>query len=162
MNDLEVNQVPGLVFVRERDISSLNASELYALSNDARIIAAVLPELKVNRSVRYDFRNVQLDPGVPAGLVLEWNGLASGQDNSSAQFFDGYGTEIFTVPEDHTMNVTAYFAGGNTYAPVITAQLPAKNDEWISESSGGGGGGCSLGITGIVFAAVCAAVLRKK
>ena len=165
------DEVPDLVVLRNRNISSLSVSEVNALSNDKSIIAVVMPEMRANKSGTYRFRSVKILAGVAAGAELVWNSFADGSsenDNSYAQFFDGSGGEIFSVPEDMMMNIAVYLEAGKDYAPVITALRPqqSNHEEALGDSRGegssGGGGGCNSCTSWIVIAVVFLGVLRKK
>lgn len=155
---------PDIVIMKKRTISNLSQSVINSLSNDKSIIAAVLPQIRINKSDAYDFDNIEILSAVPSESVLVWNAFASGDDNSYAQFFDKDGTEIQKVPAEHVINITAYLEAGETYAPVITAirQSQNKHEEPSNNSGGSGGGGCNSCAGGIIISMLCVAVLRKN
>ena len=156
---------PDIVVGRSRSISSLSISAINMLSNDTSIIAAVLPEIRCNKSGRYTFGQVQIYPDIPSGSVLVWNAFASGNsdyDNSYADFLDVHNSEISQVPDEYRINIAAYLEAEKIYAPVITAIVPSSNNhDNTSESGGGGGGGCNSALYGIIFAVLCGGLARR-
>ena len=72
---------------------------------------------------------------------------------STATFYDTDGAEITTVPDNRTVNVSAYLEAGTTYAPVISAVNENK-----ASGAGSSSGGCSAGIFGL---AMCVLFFRK-
>ena len=104
----------------------LDSAALSLVSNDSYMIAAILPDIKVDESGIYEF-TVSLDKSVPENAKLIWHSFPYGQisdseDDNTALFFDEDGQEIFTVPEDFSVTVSAWLESGITYKPVIAVK----------------------------------------
>lgn len=149
-----------------RGVSALTVGQFSLLTAGNSMIAAVLPEISVNVSGTYTssdaecFGNVAISSDVPAGSLLVWNAFAAGETDSesdSAVFYDSEGKEISAVPENHIVNVAAYFEAGKVYAPVISAVLAEKEAAAVGSS----GGGCDLGVS-VFGLLICAVVFRKN
>ena len=139
---------------KARDVSSLTVGELSQVTANGSMIGAILPEVSVNVSGLYTFEsvdafaNVKISPDVPQGYALVWNAftrdsnVASVNDaaNDFAVFCDVNGSEITTVPANHTVNVSAWLDEGKTYAPVISA-VQSGDVRGVGTS----GGGCNSG-----------------
>ncbi|MBQ7561979.1 MAG: putative Ig domain-containing protein [Synergistaceae bacterium] len=101
----------------ERDINSININ-----ISDDYIIAAVLPEIHVNKSGLYELE-IELDENAQTNAKLFW--LACPQNNNPseddeiAEFYNESGQEIFTVPENKLIIVSAWLNKDIIYAPVI-------------------------------------------
>ena len=105
---------------------TLGSGALSLVSNDDYMIACILPDVKVNESGIYEF-TVSLDKSVPENSVLIWHSFPNGQvsdseDDNSAIFFNDDGEEIYNVPEDYYVTVSAWFEAGITYKPVISVK----------------------------------------
>ena len=87
------------------------------------IIVAVLPEVSVDVSGMYDF-SITLSPDAEAGSELVWLAGSSepSEDDSIAEFFDEYGEEIASVPEDRTITVSAWLNTGRVYKPAVAVR----------------------------------------
>ncbi|MBQ9564318.1 MAG: leucine-rich repeat domain-containing protein, partial [Synergistaceae bacterium] len=164
----------------DRDVSSLEAGEREAIQNDNAVIAAILPEINVKKACVYLFSTV-LGADVPVGAILIWypfpqsqgNVALADEDEGYCVFFDEEGSEITTVPENHHINVAAYFATGVTYAPVIGAVANSAADggkdagpipDTSGKSTSDSGGGCDmgLGLFALVLLPLLAVGRRRK
>ena len=136
-----------------RDISSLTIGELASITAADGVIAAVLPEIRTNDSAFYTpesvdcFANVKISDDVPTGWRLVWNAFTRGKANAlsmedaeddNVQFTDSDGNIIITVPEDHTVNVSAWLDADTLYAPVISATEHKEDPEGLASSGSGG------------------------
>ena len=106
---------------------TLDSAALSLVSNDDFMIAAILPDVKVDESGIYEF-TISLDKSVPENAKLIWHSFPDGQisdseDDNTAIFFNQDGQEIFNVPEDFCVIVSAWFEAGITYKPVIAVKL---------------------------------------
>ena len=101
----------------ERDISSLNIK-----ISDDYIVAAVLPEIHVTESGLYELE-IELDESVKTDAKLFWLACPQNnepsEDDSIAEFYDDTGEEIFTVPENHLITVSAWLNKDIIYTPII-------------------------------------------
>ena len=109
-----------LIIGPERNISTTNIN----LSNDY-IIAAVLPEIHVTESGLYELE-VELDENINIGEKLIWLAMPQNsepsEDDLIAEFYDETGQEIFAVPENHLITISAWFNKGTIYAPIIAVK----------------------------------------
>ena len=131
------------------------------------MIAAILPEITVSKEGMYDFA-VSVDQNVPIGSYLVWYPFAEdgADDDNIAVFTDSDGKEITYVPEDYSMNVSAWLKENVKYSPVIAARTghnavsSAESDsEGSNESSSGG---CTASIHGMFMLVVILGLLKKK
>ena len=104
----------------------LDSAALSLVSNDDFMIAAVLPDIKVDESGIYEF-TISLDKSVPENAKLIWHSFPGGQisdseDDNTAIFFNEDGQEIYNVPEDFCVTVSAWFEPGKIYKPVIAVK----------------------------------------
>ena len=105
----------------------LDGAALSLVSNDNFMIAAILPEVKIDESGIYEF-TVSLDKSVPENAKLIWYSFPDGkisdsEDDNTAIFFNESGEEIYNVPEDFCVIVSAWLEAGITYKPVIAVEL---------------------------------------
>ena len=109
-----------LIIGPERNISTTNIN----LSNDY-IIAAVLPEIQVTESGLYEIE-VELYESINIGEKLIWLAMPKNhepsEDDLIAEFYDETGQEIFAVPENHLITISAWFNKGTIYAPIIAVK----------------------------------------
>lgn len=162
--------IPVITQGSSRGITSLTAGELAVIANEDGIIAAVLPEISVNVSGVYTFEsvdsfaNVKLSSDVPEGYVLVWHpftrntsgSLVEDSDGETATFYDTDGDITDTVPENHTVNISAYLEAGTKYYPAISAVANSTTGGLGSSS-----GGCTAGIS-ILSLLTCALFFRKN
>ena len=155
------------------EITRLNTNGLYAMNNgelgqliqfmnEGGKIAAILPEISVNISGLYDYEsfdllaNIAISQDIPEGWGLIWNVFTRTSmlsefldtEENSATFYDTSGNVITSVPDNHTVNVSAWFNTGVHYIPVI---LAVKSDD--AHNVGGSGGGCNSGGLWLIIAA---------
>ncbi|MBQ7578374.1 MAG: putative Ig domain-containing protein, partial [Synergistaceae bacterium] len=108
------------------EIIELSAGALGLVSNDNFMIAAILPDIQVTESGLYEF-TVSLDERVPENSLLVWHSFPNGQEddsnNDSAAFFDENGEEIYNVPENYCVTVSAWLEARIIYKPVISVNL---------------------------------------
>lgn len=117
--------VPGITFGEVRSVASLSAGVREVLEGEGYTIAAVLPEIAVEKSGLYDLEAV-LGEYVQTGAKLYWfaypeDGHES-DDDAIVEFYDSDGAEIETVPEDRNIIVSAWLTEGVIYAPVIAVK----------------------------------------
>ena len=162
---------PALTAGESRGVSAMTAGEIAEILQENGIIAAVLPEIRVNVSGVYSFEsvdalaNVTLSPDVPAGYTLHLypftrdtaGSLIEDSEGESATFYDISGNVIDTVPENHIVNISAYFEAGKTYYPAISAVSPSDSVIGV----GGGSGGCVAGAS-VLGLMLCAVIFRKN
>ena len=157
-----------------RNASSLTAGELSILSQANEIIGAVLPSFDITEAGLYRYESNDILAGiiissdVPAGYTLMWHPFANNTSGSLAEddaeasesyatFYDSDGKEIETVPDNHIVNVSAYFDVG-TYYPVIAAKNNSVPDiVGIGSSSSG----CEMGLSALSLL-LCALFFRKN
>ena len=151
---------------RNNDISALSPAVIRTVSTDTSMIAAVLDEFTALSAGTYLFGSIDIFPEVPAGLRLVWHpfpsdssGVSVSASDSDAVFLDTSGSEIYAVPENHTVSVMAHIDAGVTYAPVIAAEKGGGNKDSASGDSDDGGGGCNISYGAAVMAAL---MLMKK
>ncbi len=168
--DISPDVKPEIVTGNPRGISSITLGEAAAIAEEGGIIAAVLPEIRVDTSDSYSymdadvFANVKISNDVPVGYILKWHPFirtAAGEstedsEKDSAVFYDSEGNIITAVPANRIVNVSSWLEAGKTYMPVISA---VRNTQ--AANVGSSGGGCDTGAAGL---AVLAAVicLRKR
>ena len=98
----------------------LTPEESAMLAREGLMIAAVLPELTVNKSGMYDL-SVSLNPEAETGAKLFWLAGARppSDDDSIAEFYDSEGGETESVPESHEITVSVWLNAETVYRPVI-------------------------------------------
>lgn len=157
-----------------RGFSSLTPTEILAISAANEIIGAVLPSFDITEAGLYTYQSndilarITISSDVPAGYTLMWHAFtrtASGafadeyvEDSAStATFYKSDGGETETVPDDHIVNVSAYFDVG-TYYPVIAAKSSTSD---ASTGVGSSSGGCEAGLS-VLSLLLCAILFRKN
>lgn len=95
------------------------------LNEDGYTIAAILPEVSVNVSGMYDIEATLYD-NVPEGAKIFWLAYpeegGKSEDDEIAEFYDGTGAEIDTVPSSRKITVSAWLNEGVKYYPVIAVK----------------------------------------
>ena len=109
------------------------------------VTAAVLPAVTVSADGKYDFP-VSIDAGIPAGSYIVWHSFPYGieSDGEIYEFKDSDGKETITVPENHSVVVSAWLEGGVRYEPVITARVREDTPEESSEPVKPSGAGAEV------------------
>ena len=99
------------------------------------VTAAVIPAFSVSGDGRYIFP-VSIDANIPEGSHIEWHSFPYGIESEGEIYTlrDSDGKEIFTVPADHNVTVSAYLEGGVSYEPLITARVETRETPANEES----------------------------
>ena len=88
-------------------------------------IIAILPAISVDVGDLYEF-NAELDENFAAGEKLYWfanpKDKESSDDDEIVEFYDTEGQEITTIPENHTIKISAWLNPGGYYEPVIAVK----------------------------------------
>ncbi len=162
-NQTNVITGEGIKFGEDRTTASIPQSILNSISNDKKMIAAILPEVTVNEYGLYVFEGVSLDSKVPEGWNLTWHSYpkdnlnsSEADENDTAEFFDDEGDTLSEVPENHNVNVSVGLDTG-IYYPLIIAEAEENSSEDSSGSSG-----CNMGFNSLLLLAGFWIVRRKR
>lgn len=167
------SQIESISYGPYRSARQLSEEVLKILSDDNMAVAAVLPEMVVEKAGRYSF-TVSLNTSLAPGLELEL--YAFPEDDSESSYVNYYfmnssNMPTIFIPADHQVTLVADLKEDN-YAPVIAAAVPepatppaptepSKDNTPSDTSTSGGGGGCNaLGVN--IFMLAIAYTFRKK
>lgn len=113
------------IVLTEREISSLSAGTLKAISDDGLVIAAVLPEISAPYNGMYDLDVVisdDIDEGAELIYLAFPQNSEPSDDDKIAEFYDDEGIEIQTVPKNHKIRVSIWLRKDISYAPVVAVK----------------------------------------